>query len=52
MIGHNAGQWMILVLCCVWPLICSILSILAYRRYQRRGLGSFFPKIRTAGDRK
>ena len=40
---RNPGYMLLLVLCCVWPLISATIGIWAYKRWQRYGLGSFFP---------
>lgn len=46
---NNTGQIIILFFCCVWPFIGAVIGIAAYRRYVRRGLTGFIPKIRTGG---
>ena len=46
---ENIGYTMILLICCVGPLLWMGIGIAAYKRYLRRGLGGFIPKIRTDG---
>lgn len=44
--GNNIGPRLLLLICCIWPLIVSGLTLWIYRRFQSRGLLGFIPRLR------
>lgn len=43
----SAGMWVIIFLCCGWPMTWAAAAVWAYRRYEARGLAGFIPRIGT-----
>jgi len=46
---ENIGHTLILLICCIGPVLWMGIGIAAYKRFQRRGISGFIPKIRTEG---
>lgn len=45
--NNTLGHWLIAGICCVEPVAFILVGIALHRRYQRHGLGGFWPKKRS-----